>query len=616
LYNPELITTFSIVFIKITIAMSCRKIGLLLILTLTTLRTPAQDMKDMWTKDASLNSTHPGLKWFREAKFGLFIHWGLYSKLGGRWKDSSYYGSGEWLMNRARIPAADYARVAATFNPQDFDAHQWAQMAKDAGIRYMVVTGKHHEGFSMFNSAVTDFDIVDATPYKKDPMKDLVAACREQGIRFGFYYSQFLDWHEPDGGGNKWDFQEARKDYQRYYRQKSIPQLKELLTNYGPLDIVWFDMPGGLTKEQTKSMIDSLRRLQPGCLFSSRVGHGLGDYRDFGDSEVPPVPIAGAWESIYTHNDSWGYVTHDLNFKSAREIIHLLSNVASKGGNLMLNVGPDGTGKWPEYSVRYLAAVGKWLRQYGESIYGTTHGLIPAQPWGVTTSKPQRLYLHVWQAPANGQLRVPYIKAKVKTVKLLGSAAAVKWKQLPDETLIQLPAQLPDSRNTVLVLEYNGEQPDSAALQVQTLSNQYPQTEVPAVSAKSKGQVQNKLFTYSHYFGDWKHDNCAVNMQQPGDELVFRLLVQDAGDYKVTLDYSCPSASARQEGVVEAAGQQLPFLSLFTGEYDSHAPLMFIQHGVGILHFPKAGVYELRIRPAAANKAELFRLRKLILQPV
>lgn len=282
----------------------------------------------------------------------------------------------------------------------------------------------------------------------------------------------------------------------------------------------------------------------------------------------------------------------------------------------MLNVGPDGNGKWPDYSVRYLAEVGKWLRTYGESIYGTTHGLIPVQPWGVTTSKPQRLYLHVWQAPANRQLQVPYVKAKVKAVKLLGSATTLKWQQGPEGTVIELPGQLPDSRNTVLLLEYSGQQPDSSGSHLQTLSNQYATTEIPAVQAENKGQAQNKLFTFSHYYGDWKHENCAVNMRQPADELVFRLLVQKAGDYKVTLDYSCAAASAKQTGVVEAAGQKLPFLTLFTGEYDSHAPLLFIQHGTGILHFPKTGTYELRIRPATAHAAELFRFRKLILQPV
>ncbi|MBC9934800.1 alpha-L-fucosidase [Chitinophaga qingshengii] len=575
----------------------------------------AQDMPDMWTKSGG-NPTHPGLKWFTEAKFGLFIHWGLYSKLGGRWKDSSYYGSGEWIMNRAKAPAAEYAQVAKTFNPQGFDADEWATIAREAGVKYLVITAKHHEGFSMFDSKVTDFDIVKASPYGKDPMKALSRACRDNGIQFGFYYSQFLDWHEPNGGGNSWDFKTKDKDYQQYYRTKSIPQLRELLTNYGPLGLVWFDMPGGLTPEQTKRMIDSLRLLQPNCLFSSRVGHGLGDYRDFGDSEVPPVPIDGAWESIYTHNDSWGYIQHDLNFKSPEEIIHLLSNVASKGGNLMLNVGPDGDGKWPQYSINYLKATGKWLQQYGESIYGTTYGLIPAQPWGVTTSKPGKLFLHVWETPANRKLRIPGVDAKVKSIKILGTRQTLTFTQQPGETTVQLPVTLPDTRNTVLVMEYDGQQSDLSQLRTQTVSNQYKAAEIPAVWAVYNGAAKNKLFTWSHYFGDWKHDNCAYDMTAPEDALVFPLDIQDTGDYKVILDYACDQASATQQGVVTLNGQQLPFLTLFAGNYDTHQPLMFIHHAVGILHIDKPGKHNLTVKPVSGNKKELFRLRKIILQPV
>ncbi|WP_236652796.1 alpha-L-fucosidase [Chitinophaga vietnamensis] len=592
------------------------KFPVILILTLMCTRCWAQDMPDMWAKGATSNEKHPGLQWFREAKFGLFIHWGLYSKLAGRWKDSSYYGSGEWIMHRAKAPAAEYAQVAATFNPTGFDASEWAATAKAAGIRYLVITAKHHEGFSMYDSKVSDFNIVAATPYKKDPMKALAAACRQQGIHFGFYYSQFLDWHEPNGGGNNWDFKEKEKDYQQYYRSKSVPQLKELLTNYGPLGIIWFDMPGGLTTEQTKKMIDSLRVLQPGCLFSSRVGHDLGDYRDFGDSEVPPVPIAGAWESIYTHNDSWGYIQHDLNFKSPQEIIRLLSNVASKGGNLMLNVGPDGNGRWPAYSIEYLKATGRWLQQYGESIYGTTYGLIPAQPWGVSTSKPGRLFLHVWEMPANRALRVPGLSAKIKSVKILGTHLPLSYKQTPTETVIQLPTTLPDTRNTVLEVIYNGTQPDLSRQRVQTVSSQYPQASIPAVWAVFNGAATSKLFTYSHYFGDWKHDNCAIGMKQPEDALIFPLDVQDAGDYKVILDYSCETGAASQQGLVTVNSQQLPFLTLATGVYNSHQPMLFIPHAVGIIHIDQPGKYNIAVKPAANNKQELFRLRSLILQPV
>ncbi len=219
----------------------------------------AQD--EMWDKTAS-GRQHPNIQWFKEAKFGMFIHWGLYSKLGGVWNNKRYYGSGEWLMNQAKVPGRCICCGSRrSFNPVNFNADEWAVLAKEAGIRYMVITAKHHEGFAMYDSKVSDFTIVRSTPYKKDPMKALAEATRKRGIQFGFYYSQFLDWHEPNGGGNRWDFDESKKDYQRYYREKSIPQLKELLTGYGPLGIVWFDMPGGLTKQQTQQLVDT-----PACI--------------------------------------------------------------------------------------------------------------------------------------------------------------------------------------------------------------------------------------------------------------------------------------------------------------------------------------------------------------
>ena len=219
-------------------------------------------------------------QWFSEAKFGLFMHWGLYSQLGNEWKGKSYYGSGEWIMNRAKIPVSEYEGVAREFNPTNFNAQSWACFVRDAGARYLVITAKHHvKVFAwMYGSKVSPFNIVDATPYGKDPMTDLSAACRAEGIKFGFYYSQFLDWHEPNGGGNKWDFKESDKDYARYYHEKSIPQIHELLSNYGPLGLVWFDMPGGMNRDETVAFMDEVRHLQPECLISSRVGNGFGDF--------------------------------------------------------------------------------------------------------------------------------------------------------------------------------------------------------------------------------------------------------------------------------------------------------------------------------------------------
>lgn len=588
---------------------------LFLFLSLITMCGFTQGMEDMWDSSTT-GKAHPNIQWFKEAKFGLFIHWGLYSKLAGTWNGKHYYGSGEWIMNQAKIPVKEYRKTAASFNPVKFNADQWAQLAQDAGVKYMVITAKHHEGFSMFDSKVTDYDIVDATPYKKDPMKALAIATRKRGIQFGFYYSQFQDWNEPNGGRNNWDYDESKKDYQLYYRKKAIPQLKELLSNYGPLGIVWFDTPGGMTKAETQAFVNELRQLQPRSLFSSRVGHGLGDYRDFGDSEVPPTPIGGAWESIYTHNDSWGYIAHDFNFKSPKEIIQLLANVASKGGNLMLNVGPDGDGNIPYYSAKFLKETGKWLHKNGESIYGTTAGFIPTQPWGVTTAKPGKLFLHVFKFPLSDTLLVPGFSADGTNVYTLMEKSPLGFSKRGRDLYISLTSLPPShSPNTVFVVEYKGRRPVFNKDAPVTVSSAYEQNPIHAADARVKGKAKVQSLTYSHYYGDWKHTACVTDMSGPDDTAEFSVRVTDPGDYRFILEYACPKEQAGQEGCLEIAGKTFFFRTLRTSDYNRKAPLMFIKHSVALYTVEKPGVYHIVVKPYKQGK-ELFKLKSIIVEPV
>lgn len=573
----------------------------------------AQTMDEMWDNRSS-GKEHGNIRWFKEAKFGMFIHWGLYSKLGGEWKGKKYYGSGEWIMNQAKIPVKEYEQVAASFNPVGFNAEEWAQLAADAGMKYLVITAKHHEGFSMYDSKVTSFDMTDATPYGKDPMKPLSEAARRRGIQFGFYYSQFQDWYEPNGGRNSWDFDESKKNYQLYYQQKAIPQIKELLTQYGPLGILWFDTPGGMTKEQTQSFIDSLRLLQPGCLFSSRVGHGLGDYKDLGDSEIPSGPVPGAWESLYTHNDSWGYIQHDLNFKTPGQIIQLLAQVASRGGNLLLNVGPDGNGRIPEYSIEYLKETGKWLRANGKSIYGTTYGKIPDQPWGVSTSANGKQFLHVLNMPADRKIIVPVIgDIIVSKAYLLKNRQPLPVSRKGNDVSIRLPA-LPHAADEVVVMEYKGKMPDYTLNMPVTISPQFKENQVDVVRAALQNNAQLRSLTYSHYYGDWKHTTCITDMKDSTDGISFRLRFTEAADYRILLEYACDPASAKQEGVVLFNGQPLYFRTLKTGSFEKNAPLLFIRQVAGIVS-AKAGEAEIRIHPVRNGK-ELFKLKSLIAEPV
>lgn len=406
----------------------------------------------------------------------------------------------------------------------------------------------------------------------------------------------------------------AKKNYQLYYDQKAIPQLKELLTRYGPLGIVWFDLPGGLTKAETQKLIDSLHALQPQSLFSSRVGQGLGDYKDFGDSEVPPVPIKGAWESIYTHNDSWGYIEHDMNFKTSTEIIQLLANVASKGGNLMLNVGPDGKGNIPFYSIKYLKETGKWLAVNGESIYGTTYGFIPAQPWGVTTAKPGKLFLHVLNKPQNGKLLVPDFTNQVSNVYALDGKRKLNFKRNDKDIVIDIPSSTGATANNVLVIEYSGAPPAYNATSPVTVSQQYETNRVDAIFSTNSGKAKTTSLGYSHYFGDWKHATCVTSMATPDDAATFQIRITDPGDYKVILEYACSPANAGQEASLEMAGEKFFFKTLRTSEYSNGAPLLFIQHPVAITKIERTGVYSITIRPDQKG-SELFKLKRVILEP-
>ena len=559
----------------------------------------------------------PDTQWFRDAKFGIFMHWGLYSALGNEWQGKSYYGSGEWLMNRAKIPAADYARTAGEFNPTNFNAQDWARFVKDTGARYLVITAKHHEGFAMFGSKASPFNIVDATPYHRDPMLPLAQACRAQGVKFGFYYSQFLDWHEPNGGGNTWDFPKDGKDYKQYYAAKSIPQIKELLSHYGPLGLVWFDMPGGLNRDETVAFMDQVRHLQPQCLISSRVGNGLGDFRDLGDSELSACVIDGPWEDLFTHNDSWGFVKGDQDFKTPAEILHLLASTSARGGNLILNVGPDGTGRIPEMSRKYLTEVGRWLAANGESIYGTTHSPIPDQPWGVATENPGHLYLHLFQSPKDGVIFIPNFTATATKAWLLSGHTKLKLDQDGTDLRIKLKGPLADPRDTVAVVEFSGTLKEAWKDSPTIISHQYDSFSADAACAETSGKTVLNSLVSSHYFGNWKHDTCAQKMESPNDRVEFTFRFLEPGDYRVILDYACLLASKDREGIVQVGTQSLAFQSLLTAgaPATTHDPLLFIRHSVGIVTIDRPGIVPVSVYPKDPG-AELFWLRRILVEPV
>ena len=346
-------------------------------------------------------TVNPNIEEFRKARFGLFLHWGLYSQLGGRWKGETMAYIGEWIQAKFRIPNTEYAALAKEFNPVEFNAENWVSAAKAAGVNYLVFTAKHHEGFSMFATKASDYNIVEATPFKRDVFAELAAACRKHDMKVCFYYSQCLDWHEYDasdvvssrGGnfgmdwGNSWDWPDASgKDVERYLKGKVYPQLKELLTNYGDIFYIWFDCPMGMTREQTAELREYVRKLSPSTLVNSRIGYGLCDVGSMGDNQEFSGKVSGLKESPITINDTWGFKWDDHNFKSGYEIACMLAQTVSCNANLLLNIGPRPDGALPEESLKTLAELAEWRKESGYEIYGAKPNPFPGDfPWGWCT---------------------------------------------------------------------------------------------------------------------------------------------------------------------------------------------------------------------------------------
>jgi alpha-L-fucosidase len=391
----------------------------------------------------------PRLAWFRDARFGMFIHWGLYAILAGEWRGQPIAGIGEWIMLRARIPVFEYERLAEQFNPVSFDADAWAALAAQAGAKYLVITAKHHDGFCMFKSGVSDYSIVAATPFKRDPLAELAAACQRHGVRLCFYYSQTQDWHHPDGFSNDWDYDEAIKDFDGYVQHYVKPHVRELLTNYGPIGLIWFDTPKRMTTDQSRELVDLVHSIQPDCLVNGRIGNGLGDYAESRDNVIPTAELQVDWEVPATINDTWGYKRTDHNWKSPADLIHKLVDCASKGGNYLLNVGPTAEGVIPEPSVERMHAIGAWLKINGKSIYETRPGPIQGLDWCRTTRRGATVYLHVFDWPTDGLLRVP---GMVTSARLLGGETPLPIRSEGDSTVIDAADVMPDPIDTVLIL--------------------------------------------------------------------------------------------------------------------------------------------------------------------
>ena len=428
------------------------------------------------------------LAWWQDAKFGMFIHWGVYSLYGGVYKGyQQARGDAAWIENRCKIPVAEYCENARQFNPVNYDPESWVKSAKDAGMKYMIITAKHHDGFALFDSKASDWNVVLATKYGKDLLKPLADACHKHGIRLGFYYSQAVDWTNPGASAARrlmkegwpnpdsaridqytlehdghWDPVQLTATFDEYIDRVAVPQVRELLTNYGKIDIFWWDYATQMKTISGAEKLQSLLSMQPGIITNDRL------HPDFpGDTKTPEqaIPERGEvygqnWETCMTMNGSWGYKSWDKNWKSTEMLIRNLIRIAARGGNYLLNVGPGPDGTFPEECTERLKEIGRWMKVNGEAIYGTKAGPLPEFYRGECTQKEHNgntiLYLSVFDWPQNRQLILPDLKNGVISTRLLATGTKLKTVPTHEGLVINLPGKAPDPVASVIRVELKG----------------------------------------------------------------------------------------------------------------------------------------------------------------
>jgi alpha-L-fucosidase len=524
-----------------------------------------------WT--AALPGRDARLAWWRDARFGCFIHWGAYSVYGGEWEGRNVGGYSEHLMRLAKIPLEVYKeKVVGQFDPENFDADKWVALIKAAGMKYIVITAKHHDGFAMWPSDVYRYDIRDNTKFKRDPMQELSDACHRAGIHFGFYYSHAFDWEHPDAPGNDWDYENPGGDrklfggadwynvhpelvdkVKKYVDEKCIPQLLELIHKYHP-EIFWFDVGGKLPFSEQIRIVQAVRAADPNVVINGRAarfgGMNFGDYVDTSDNPVEIRPTPGDWECIPTVNNSYGYHKLDNHYKTPAFFVRLLAKTAAKGGNMLLNIGPMGDGTIDPNATAILAGIGQWMAVNGDSIHGASRTPLDRQAWGDSTLKGDQLYLHVFQWPTDGRLIVGGLQSDVSHAYLLADPAQnplATDRLNENDLLVHLPMIAPDTVDSVIVLTLKEPIKTSPGF---LLADNIPDNRLLTFD----GQIHGGKPTY----GDGKAGNYAVTgFDQDGDSITWPVRINSPAQFDVAVGYSTSSSDQTGEYLLKIGDQTL-----------------------------------------------------------